>query len=71
MPILNEEERGRPLCGRDLLDLYMYLNSFSEQIRAVERDIAVKNFAVFGAIMLAQTTFLGGKLSVAITAILS
>ena len=46
------------LRGRDVLDLYIHRSKAAESNMAVEREIVVKNFAAFGAVMLLQTGFL-------------
>jgi hypothetical protein len=45
------------LEGRDLLDLYVHRSLLAERSLATERDIVVKNYAAFGAVMLFQTGF--------------
>ena len=48
--------------GQQLLDLYKQQYEMFDRSLAAERDITVKNFAAFGAVLLAQSGFLVSSL---------
>lgn len=48
--------------GQQLLDLYKHQYEMFDKSLATERDIVVKNFAAFGAVLLAQNSFLFSSL---------
>ena len=55
----NEAPQGDTvLTGKDLLDLYIHRSLVAERNLSTERDIVIKNYAAFGAVMLFQTGFL-------------